>query len=111
MTIFIFTLGVTLGAYFMTPLENTGQELGTVVRSVTRDQSSISVLFLGDLMLDRHVALKMDLYGQEYPFEDIKEFLKSADFVIANAEGVFSSNISALCESISLQASWPQLST
>jgi poly-gamma-glutamate synthesis protein (capsule biosynthesis protein) len=59
-----------------------------------KKQNTIEILFLGDLMLDRHVALKMDSNGVEYPFLLIKDFLKSADFVVANAEGVFSDNTS-----------------
>ncbi len=63
-----------------------------VVNTPLEKEKGVSVLFFGDMMLDRHVALNMDRYGNEYPFLYTAELFKSADFVVANAEGVFSVN-------------------
>jgi poly-gamma-glutamate synthesis protein (capsule biosynthesis protein) len=49
------------------------------------------ILLFGDMMLDRQVRAKINANGQEYPFENIKNFIAGNDIVVANAEGIFSS--------------------
>ncbi|MDD3711647.1 MAG: CapA family protein [Patescibacteria group bacterium] len=50
---------------------------------------SISLLFFGDLMLDRHVGEKIDKYGLDYLLEKLNKenFTSSYDVVLANLEG------------------------
>jgi len=55
------------------------------------DQKRPAVLFFtGDIMLDRGVEWMAEKKGEgnaEFPFLDIKEFLKQADFLFGNLEG------------------------
>lgn len=46
-----------------------------------------SILFLGDVMLGRHVEQLMSENGTEYPFLAIRNALSSSTFVVANLEG------------------------
>lgn len=50
---------------------------------------SISVLVLGDLMLDRYVRTTIQKKGLEYIFANIERFLIGSDLVLANLEGSF----------------------
>ncbi|MES2437051.1 MAG: CapA family protein [Patescibacteria group bacterium] len=56
------------------------------IASSTTPQS-FSVLFVGDVMVGRHVELLMDTNGDEYPFTNISGLLQSVDTVVANLEG------------------------
>lgn len=46
-----------------------------------------TVLFVGDIMLDRSVEELINKNGINYPFEKITDFLKGADIVFGNLEG------------------------
>ncbi len=54
--------------------------------------STTSILILGDIMLDRDVAKRIELYGADYPFLNMKEIFGQNDLTVANLEGVFSDN-------------------
>src|SRR3989344_6571107 len=45
------------------------------------------ILFVGDIMLGRHVETLLERHGQEYPFERIREVLVDYDEIVANVEG------------------------
>jgi len=60
------------------------KSLAAVIPPVEKTQE---FLFVGDIMLDRNVEALMNKNGVEYPFEKIKDFLNSQNFVIANLEG------------------------
>ncbi len=93
LTTFVFILGVIFGVYAMFNLSSAFNKNEDVFNIQNQEEGElVSILFLGDLMLDRYVALKIDQFGVEYPFENLREFLKSADFTVANAEGVFTNN-------------------
>ena len=95
LTTTIFMIGFVFGAYFMTGLSSVSHiDDDDMTNGIGKSGMPTTILFLGDLMLDRHVALKMDKFDVEYPFAPIQEFLKSSNFVVANAEGVFGSNVS-----------------
>ncbi len=51
-----------------------------------------SVIFLGDIMLGRHVEYLMNKNGFSYPFEKIKPFFAGVDVVFGNLEGPISAN-------------------
>lgn len=53
---------------------------------------SISILFAGDLMLDRHIRRIGETHGYDYIFEKIKPMLTDADLVVANLEGPITTN-------------------
>jgi len=46
-----------------------------------------TILFLGDIMLDRTVKELMEKNGLVYPIEKIRNFLKGVDVVVGNLEG------------------------
>lgn len=58
------------------------------------DKATKSILIFGDLMIDRNVANRIDEFGTDYPFINIKEILEGSDIVVANLEGVFTHNTS-----------------
>ena len=68
-------------------VENT-QKYNNFIESEDKD---VSMLFVGDVMLDRHVKEKIDLYGLDYLFEKISssspDFFNNYDLVSANLEG------------------------
>jgi hypothetical protein len=45
------------------------------------------VLFMGDMMLGRNVAVQIAKNGSDYPLAKIKDAVSSADYAIANMEG------------------------
>lgn len=46
-----------------------------------------SIVFVGDIMLDRHVELRMEEFGEDYVFASTTEIFKNSDAVVANLEG------------------------
>ncbi len=66
-------------------------EKGNIIHSPPVEESK-TLLFTGDIMLDRGVEKLMDEYNLAYPFEKIKNALKGTDFVVGNLEGPISSN-------------------
>ncbi|MCD6085646.1 AmmeMemoRadiSam system protein B [bacterium] len=46
-----------------------------------------TLLFVGDIMLDRGIESLMEKNSIYYPFEKIHQFLKGVDFVVGNLEG------------------------
>ncbi|TAK57778.1 CapA family protein [Patescibacteria group bacterium] len=49
----------------------------------------VDLFIFGDMMLDRGVRYRMNEYGQEYPFVQIKDLLSGHDIVVGNLEGSF----------------------
>jgi poly-gamma-glutamate synthesis protein (capsule biosynthesis protein) len=56
------------------------------------DEDPITMLFVGDIMLDRGVRNAINREGSDYPLENIAELLRSADISVGNLEGVFTDN-------------------
>lgn len=46
-----------------------------------------SMLFVGDIMLGRHVETLMDSSGDQYPLKQVKNILSSTNFTVGNFEG------------------------
>jgi poly-gamma-glutamate capsule biosynthesis protein CapA/YwtB (metallophosphatase superfamily) len=55
---------------------------------------SIDLIFVGDVMLDRHIRLNARNRSQEFIFSDLSGLLRSADLVVANLEGPVTTNVS-----------------
>lgn len=51
-----------------------------------------SILFVGDLMFDRHIRQAAEKQGNDFILEKIKELLSENDFVVANLEGPITDN-------------------
>ena len=70
---------------------------------VTKDTSiTYTILFLGDVMLDRGVAQHAERYGADKLFAGVKELLTSQDAVIANLEGTITDNQSVSAKNNSI---------
>lgn len=54
---------------------------------VATEEKNSTVLFMGDIMLGRNVAMQMSKNGTDYPFAKIKDTVTAASFAIANLEG------------------------
>jgi gamma-polyglutamate biosynthesis protein CapA len=51
------------------------------------ESQSVEILFVGDMMLGRHVETLIGIHGEEYPFDRMGDILSSSDFTIGNLEG------------------------
>ena len=60
--------------------------------SETESEKPLSILLVGDIMLDRKVESLMKKNGLSYPFEKISHFLNESDGVFGNLEGPISKN-------------------
>lgn len=61
------------------------------------EEKSVSILFAGDLMVDRYIRTVVSSKGDDYVFEGVKDVMQNADLVVANLEGPITKN-----ESISI---------
>jgi poly-gamma-glutamate synthesis protein (capsule biosynthesis protein) len=52
----------------------------------------VSILVVGDIMLDRKVRNLMNEKGEDYPFEKVSGFFKDYDIVVGNLEGPITNN-------------------
>ncbi len=59
--------------------------------SLTPD-SPVSVLFVGDIMLDRSVAFQARDYGRNSLFKGVADLFQSADILVGNLEGPLTDN-------------------
>ncbi|TSC60566.1 MAG: hypothetical protein LiPW15_444 [Parcubacteria group bacterium LiPW_15] len=53
----------------------------------TKEEEPLSLIFAGDIMLGRNVQLLGERYGEDYPFEKVKDLLGQYDIVVGNLEG------------------------
>jgi gamma-polyglutamate biosynthesis protein CapA len=75
--------------YLVSKLDGTGE---IQYKAPWRDDEPVEILFVGDIMLDRSVRSKIDAYGFDYLFEDIKSIFEGADLVVGNLEGTVTQN-------------------
>lgn len=84
--VFILLLSITYGYY--KPYGIDFSQAGSVI-----DESpSVSILVVGDLMLDRNVRNIIGRIGFDKFFEGVKGMVKDADISVANLEGPFTKN-------------------
>ena len=67
---------------------------------VPRESSAVTVLFLGDIMLDRSVREVGKRLGYDYIFEPLRELLQAHDIVVFNLEGPVTDNPSVSAGSV-----------
>ncbi len=60
--------------------------------------SAKTILFVGDIMLDRYVEYLMKKNSPAYPFQKISQFLKGIDVVFGNLEGPIMKNPAVLSD-------------
>ena len=56
------------------------------VSSAPEQKTNIRLLFVGDIMLGRHVEKLTEVYGLSYPFSVLRQYITSFDYAIANFE-------------------------
>ncbi|MCX6763901.1 MAG: CapA family protein [Candidatus Moranbacteria bacterium] len=57
-----------------------------------KKREPISIIFLGDIMLDRYIRQIAEKKGYDFILEKVSDFLKSSDLAIANLEGPVTSS-------------------
>lgn len=84
----LFFVGFVL---FLSLVEFDNSEEVLIVRekSIGKNSSEMKMLFLGDMMLDRHVGEQIETKGVEYLFENLEEdqFFSGYDLIGVNLEG------------------------
>ncbi len=61
--------------------------------SIVESTPSVSILIVGDLMLDRNVRNKISEIGFDAYFAGVHDLVSDADFAVANLEGPFTSRV------------------
>ena len=89
---FLIAATSVVGIFYLFPLEGVIDQIGPLVflknSLVRKNEQSISLIAVGDVMLSRTVARKMKAKNDiNYPFLKIQDYLKSVDLVFGNLEG------------------------
>jgi poly-gamma-glutamate synthesis protein (capsule biosynthesis protein) len=90
----IFLLVILFGSFFLLEFKKFDKEftqfsLAQISIPLERETKPITLIFVGDIMFDRGVELKVNKYGQEnwkFPFMKIADDLKKADILFGNLE-------------------------
>jgi poly-gamma-glutamate capsule biosynthesis protein CapA/YwtB (metallophosphatase superfamily) len=78
--------------------------VASAARSEQRQQRTLTLVAVGDIMLDRGVGQKIERYGPGYPFEQTSELLARADIAFGNLEGPLADRCERAGKSISFKA-------
>lgn len=85
-------LDIGFRPYFFLPINNDKADAGEAVKG---EEKILSLLFFGDLMLDRHVKERIQGQNLDYLFEGFKKDnfdFNKYDFISANLEGAVTNN-------------------
>lgn len=90
-TIVVLLVVVVMG--FLTFPQYTSYDLAHP-KSVEESIQKKTIIFFGDMMLDRRVRIEIEKQGYDYPFRELEKIMRTVapqgwDEVIVNAEGVF----------------------
>ena len=85
---FLGAILLAVGLYFVPAVEIQieSPQLGEEVQEIKKEEP-ISLIFVGDIMLGRNVQLLGERFGEDYPFEKVKDFLGEYDIAVGNLEG------------------------
>jgi poly-gamma-glutamate synthesis protein (capsule biosynthesis protein) len=72
--------------------EGTSYITATFAKGDRQENTAVTILSFGDMMLDRAVRKRIATEGPRYPFAPLERFLIGSDLVVANAEGPFTHN-------------------
>src|SRR3989344_4235466 len=87
--IILIILAIAIGIFFY--LQN--KPFSYVAPPIVEEKSEpITLLFVGDIMLDRGVRNALNREGAEYSFAGVRELLSSTDLLVGNLEGTFTDN-------------------
>jgi poly-gamma-glutamate synthesis protein (capsule biosynthesis protein) len=97
----IVVLIVLVAIFFVTRSRESVVPMPT--KPVLEEESKpISILFTGDIMLDRTVRTTIEKNGFEYPFIAVEDIFKETDLAIGNLEGTITSNPSVSTKNYSV---------
>ena len=95
--IIFFIFGFSVLVFVLFKVQNTQKEIESLASLPSiffkSKKEKITLFFVGDIMLDRGVKMKIKNYGNEdfkFPFLKVSQFLKEADLLIGNLEGPIS---------------------
>jgi hypothetical protein len=95
--IIFLIFGLSISIFILFESQKTQKEIENLasLSSVLLEskKQKINLFFVGDIMLDRGVKMKIKYYGKgdyKFPFLKISQFLKEADLLIGNLEGPIS---------------------
>jgi poly-gamma-glutamate synthesis protein (capsule biosynthesis protein) len=71
---------------------NSNQEVVAVANIADRAENTISILFVGDIMLDRYIRQTSEIHGHDFPFQKMESALRNNDLVVGNLEGPITDN-------------------
>jgi len=66
--------------------------ISNIIPDILTPDDPTTLLFVGDIMLDRGVRNAINREGVDYPLGDIAELMRSVDVSVGNLEGVFTDN-------------------
>ena len=91
-TVFRTLFVITLGLFLFLAIEKTEDPPIEKITEVVVEEETYTLLFGGDMMLDRGVKYMVEKHGENYhfPFLNIQETLISADLLFANLESMIS---------------------
>jgi len=81
---------LALGAFMLWPAEL--RNLTQPFSAPSNEETKVSVLFVGDIMLDRAVAQHARQRGDHVLFAGVQQLFKSTDLLIGNLEGSMTTN-------------------
>ena len=76
--------------------ENTSHIIGRFTEGPPEGESLASMIFVGDVMLDRDIRLMIDRDGPDAPWQEMDRFLSGTDLAVENLEGVLSDRSSKM---------------
>ncbi len=71
---------------------------------IEQENSQVSLFLAGDVMLSRTVGQKMLKNGYDYPFQEMRQYIESADIAFANLEAPFLDGEAVLTGSFTFRA-------
>jgi len=91
-TAFKSLLLLLIAVLLLSFLISTNNKLQFISEKEQLEDCEISIIFGGDLMLDRYIRTIGERKGYEHVFENISSYLQNSDGVIANLEGPITNN-------------------
>ncbi len=75
-----------------------------VASPANQPQQKITLVAVGDILLDRGVGRKIERYGTSYPFKHVASVLSAADLAFGNLEGPLTARCTKAAKKFSFQA-------
>lgn len=100
-----FSIGFAYSSYYIP--QTMGMEPEPLYEEIESEEmvkkdDSVSILFVGDVMLDRGVARHAQSFGYHSLFEGVENLFSSSDIVVINLEGPLTNNTSIAQKDLSI---------